>query len=79
MEAYGIDRLHQNGLTGKGQTIILLDSYGSPTMQADLDTFSDTYHLPRTTIHFIYPNGLYVNTHRDAGSERSHEADPRSR
>jgi len=61
MAAYGIDQLHKMGLTGKGQTIVLLDSFGSPTMQADLDTFSDTYHLPRKNIHFIYPNGVYVN------------------
>ena len=61
MEAYGIDRLHREGITGRGQTIVLVDSFGSPTMQADLDTFSDTYHLPRKAIHFVYPNGVYVN------------------
>lgn len=61
MEAYGIDRLHQAGLTGKGQTVILLDALGSPTMQADLDTFSDAFNLPRKTIHFLYPDGIYVN------------------
>ena len=49
------------GLTGKGQTIILADSFGSPTLQQDLDHFSDTFHLPRTTIQFVYPNGPYVN------------------
>lgn len=62
MEAYGIDRLHRMGLTGKGQTIILLDSLGSPTMQADLDKFSDTFGLPRKAIHFIYPDGIYLNS-----------------
>ena len=61
MQAYGIDKLHKLGLTGKGQTIILVDSFGSPTMQADLDHFSDVYHLPRKNIQFIYPNGLYIN------------------
>ena len=49
------------GLTGKGQTIILVDSFGSPTAQADLDHFSDTFGLPRTTIQFVYPNGTYIN------------------
>ena len=57
LAAYGIDQLHAAGITGKGQTIILVDSYGSPTMQADLDHFSDTYNLPHTTIQFIMPNG----------------------
>ncbi len=61
LQAYGIDKLHKMGLTGKGQTIILAESFGSPTMQADLDHFSDTFGLPHTTIQFIYPNGPYVN------------------
>lgn len=61
LAAYGIDQVHLAGLTGKGQTIILADSYGSPTAQADLDHFSDTFGLPRTTIEFIYPNGAFVN------------------
>ncbi len=62
LKAYGIDKLHANGITGKGQTIIFADSFGSPTLQSDLDHFSDTYNLPKTTIQFIYPNGPYTNT-----------------
>ncbi len=61
LQAYGIDKVHQSGLTGKGQTLIFVDSYGSPTLQADLDHFSDTFGLPKTTIQFIYPNGTYTN------------------
>ena len=61
LKAYGIDKLHERGITGKGQVIILADSFGSPTMQADLDHFSDTFGLPHTKIQFIYPNGTYVN------------------
>jgi subtilase family serine protease len=55
--AYGVAALHAEGTTGKGQTIVIVDSYGSPTAQADLDRFSDAFGLPRTTIQFIYPNG----------------------
>src|SRR5258708_2503596 len=55
--AYGVDALHAEGTTGKGQTIVIVDSYGSPTVQADLDRFSDTFHLPGTTMQIIYPNG----------------------
>jgi subtilase family serine protease len=55
--AYGVAALHAEGTTGKGQTIVIVDSYGSPTVQADLDRFSDTFGLPRTTIQIIYPNG----------------------
>ena len=53
--AYGVDALHAEGTTGKGQTIVIVDSYGSPTVQQDLDKFSDTFGLPRTTIKIIYP------------------------
>lgn len=61
MKAYGIDQLHDKQIKGKGQVIILVDSFGSPTMQEDLDHFSDTFNLPRTQIQFVYPNGAYVN------------------
>lgn len=61
LQAYGIDKLHAAGLTGKGQTVILVDSFGSPTLQADLDHFSDTFRIKRTTIQFVYPNGKFVN------------------
>lgn len=55
--AYGVDAVHAAGLTGKGQTIIIVDSFGSPTVQHDLDFFSDTFGLPRTTIDIEQPNG----------------------
>ncbi len=55
--AYGVSALHAEGTTGKGETIVIVDSYGSPTAQADLNRFSDTFGLPRTTIQFINPNG----------------------
>src|SRR6266851_876044 len=55
--AYGVDAVHRKGLTGKGQTIVIVDSFGSPTAQQDLDFFSDTFGLPRTTIQIEHPNG----------------------
>jgi subtilase family serine protease len=61
-QAYGIDQLHNQGLEGQAQTIILVDSFGSPTIQQDLDTFSDAFNLPRTTLKYIYPDGPYTNT-----------------
>lgn len=57
MAAYGVDTLHANGWTGKGETIVIVDSYGSPTAQADLDFFSDTFGLPPTTIEIVHPTG----------------------
>jgi subtilase family serine protease len=55
--AYGVDALHAEGTTGRGQTIVIVDAYGSPTVQHDLDRFSDTFGLPHVNVQIIYPNG----------------------
>ena len=44
--AYDLAPLKADGITGAGQTIIIVDSYGSPTIGADLATFDATFHLP---------------------------------
>jgi subtilase family serine protease len=49
--AYGLDQL-TNG--GAGQVIAIVDAYGSPTMQNDLNVFSDKFGLPRTTVQIVY-------------------------
>jgi subtilase family serine protease len=38
------------GLDGSGQTIVIVDAYGSPTVQSDLNTFDSTFGLPATTL-----------------------------
>ncbi|MEO7752751.1 MAG: S53 family peptidase [Terracoccus sp.] len=43
--------------TGKGQSIVIVDAYGSPTAQSDLDVFSDTFGLPRTHLNVYCPAG----------------------
>jgi len=57
--AYGLDTLHSEGLTGAGQTIVLVDAYGSPTAAADLQKFHDTFFagLPSPNFNEIYPLG----------------------
>src|ERR1700683_3001645 len=37
-QAYGTPTLYSQGVTGKGETIIIVDSFGSATIQADLAT-----------------------------------------
>ena len=37
--AYDEQPLFNAGITGAGQTIVILDAFGSPTIQADLATF----------------------------------------
>ena len=44
--AYGVDKLLARGDQGKGQTIVIVDSYGSPTITSDLATFNAGYGLP---------------------------------
>jgi subtilase family serine protease len=44
--AYGLNGLIDSGLVGAGQTIVIIDSYGSPTIKADLHTFDEGYGLP---------------------------------
>jgi subtilase family serine protease len=55
--AYGVDALHNEGWTGKGQTIVIVDPYGSPTALSDLQTFSATFDLPEPDLTIIYPDG----------------------
>lgn len=44
--AYGVDTLLSHGDNGKGETIVIVDSYGSPTIAADLAAFDKGYKLP---------------------------------
>lgn len=73
--AYGVDRLHAQGLLGQGQTIVLVDAYGSPTAAQDLQTFHDTFYpnLPKPTFDEVYPNGTldYNNTSNGSGQSGS--------
>ena len=54
---YGLDTLYPQGLTGAGKTIVIVDSYGSPTIQADLQTFDAEQHLPNPLLNIIAPVG----------------------
>jgi subtilase family serine protease len=45
-QAYGIPTLLARRVNGMGQTIVIVDSFGSPTVQHDLAVFDTTYHLP---------------------------------
>jgi subtilase family serine protease len=58
--AYNIDSLIKAGDTGAGRTIVIIDAFQSPTLEADLDTFDATYGLPPRSAFFtqIAPDGL---------------------
>ncbi|WIG59310.1 MAG: hypothetical protein OJF49_002057 [Ktedonobacterales bacterium] len=56
-DAYGVTSLIQAGNTGKGQTVVLIESYGDPTIQSDINDFSARYNLPSITIQVLTPLG----------------------
>ncbi len=55
--AYGVESLMQHGFTGKGQTVVDIVSFGSPTLQADMDVFDRNFYLPPITIKVLAPLG----------------------
>jgi subtilase family serine protease len=44
--AYNEAPLFNKGITGKGATIVIVDSFGSPTIQSDLSTFDKQFGYP---------------------------------
>jgi len=45
-QAYNLPALYADGITGKGSTIVIVDSFGSPTIKHDLGVFDSTFGLP---------------------------------
>jgi subtilase family serine protease len=45
-QAYNLPMLYAQGVNGKGATIVIVDSFGSPTIQNDLATFDGQFGLP---------------------------------
>ncbi len=44
--AYNLAPLYRHGVTGKGETIVIVDSFGSPTIMKDLAVFDRQFRLP---------------------------------
>jgi subtilase family serine protease len=47
--AYNLKSLYSSGLDGTGQTIVITDAFGSPTIRQDAEVFSQIYGLPDLT------------------------------
>ncbi|WP_201369542.1 S53 family peptidase [Ktedonobacter robiniae] len=56
-QAYDIESLTKQGFTGKGQTVVVIVSFGSPTLQKDLDAFSRQFGLPQSRVQILSPLG----------------------
>ncbi len=72
--AYNVDTVGNastgTGLLGQGQTIVLVDSYGSPTAAHDLQFFHDTFFasLPKPDFEQVYPLGKLDYSNANANS-----------
>jgi len=58
---YGLDAVYAKGWTGKGQTIVIVDGFGSQTIAADANAFSKLMGLPALTdanFEVLYPDGM---------------------
>jgi subtilase family serine protease len=54
---YGLGPLTPDTMDGDGQTIVLVDSYGSPTAEADVNFFAQTFHGPTPYFDAVFPLG----------------------
>ncbi|WP_037572188.1 S53 family peptidase [Phaeacidiphilus oryzae] len=59
-EAYGLPQLYQRGYQGQGQTIVIVDAFGSQTIRGDLAVFDKAYGLPDPQLSIIQPAGKVV-------------------
>jgi subtilase family serine protease len=51
--AYNLARLYKRGINGKGETIAIIESYGSPTIRHDLGVFDKQWGLPDPTLNIF--------------------------
>ncbi|MGN6415377.1 S53 family peptidase [Flexivirga sp.] len=55
--AYDIPDTINGKAAGTGQTIVIVDAFGSPTAASDLATFSTAFGLPQADLSIYYPGG----------------------
>ena len=68
--AYNLAPLAAGGVDGRGQTIIIVDSYGSPTIGRDLAVFDSTFGLPAPpSLAVIQPAGPVPLYHANSNRE----------
>lgn len=51
--AYDLNPLYQRGVNGRGETIVIVDSYGSPTIRNDLKVFDQQFGFPNPDLRII--------------------------
>ena len=64
-QIYGLTAAYKQGLNGKGQTIVLLEAYGYPTIEQDANAFFKLAGLPQldsSNFQIVYPEGQPVSS-----------------
>jgi subtilase family serine protease len=56
-QAYDLKPLYAKHLDGRGKTIVIVDSFGSPTIKSDLATFDKAFNLPSPKLTILQPAG----------------------
>jgi len=57
-QAYDLHPLFNRGINGRGETIVIVDAFGSPSIASDLQTFDQTFGLPAPpSFNVITPEG----------------------
>lgn len=66
--AYNTGPLYASGLDGTGQTVVIVDAFGSPTIEQDAQAFSQIYGLPPVDLTISRAPGVWRNSspHLDA-------------
>jgi subtilase family serine protease len=58
--AYGLNAVYEQGLNGTGQTIVLVEGYGYPTIEKDANAYFKLTGLPllnKSNFSIVYPQG----------------------
>ncbi len=55
--AYSVNALLRSGINGKGTSIVIVDSFGSPTIRRDLAAFDRQFKLRAPSLLVIHPAG----------------------
>ncbi len=59
--AYNMNSLYAGGLNGSGQTIVIVDAWGSGTIAQDAEAFSQIYGLPDISLQVVKGDGIFNN------------------
>ena len=66
---YRLNTAYGQGYQGQGVTIAIVDGYGSPTIQSDLQSFDTLYNLPAPGSLTITQTAPFTSTNTDAALE----------